>query len=265
MRCTRVPHLRSASLRPAAAVKGPERPTLDDVQRLSEGKAARSKRGWGSRQVPHRLNAEERLQYNIARDRGFLTLKGSGYRRERKGSPLANIWRQLSDAEARPCVAVEQQGPLDTVVVDLSTLRLLDTAQARGPPLLSSEKGKVWEAILLTGIDPSPSICLQAEAELCSVAGAQGASPLPLDQLSSPFTVIVPGEAMEEWAEVAEGEGGLSAAEEHALTAPIWQQRPQLMCFQAERPAAKALGKALGAWRPGTAAAAAAAAAPALQ
>ena len=126
------PHARSRNLcsfRPAALTKiQPKRPTLDDVQRLSEGRAARS-RGYGSRQVPHRLNQDERLQYNIAKERGFLTLKGSGYRRERKGSPLANIWRQLNDAQGRHCTLVEQQGPLDTVVVDLSTLRLLDFTQ----------------------------------------------------------------------------------------------------------------------------------------
>ncbi len=86
---------------------------------------------------------------------------------------------------------------------------------------------------------------------MCSFAGELGASPLPYDQISSPFTVIVPGDVMEEEIEAGEGDGGLSAADEHALTAPIWQQRPKLVCFQAERPAAKALSKALGAWRLG--------------
>lgn len=128
------PHAKGRSLcafRPTAATKSqPERPTLDDVQRLSEGRAARS-RGYGSRQVPHRLNQDERQQYNIAKERGFLTLKGSGYRRERKGSPLANIWRQLNDAMGRHCVLVEQQGPNDTVLIDLSTLRLLDASQVK--------------------------------------------------------------------------------------------------------------------------------------
>ena len=111
----------------------PRRPTLDDVQRLSEGKAAKS-RGFGSRQIPHRLNVEERAAYNIAQQKGFLTLKGSGYRRERKGSPLANIYRQLSDAMNRPCVIVMQQNGqsgLDIVLVDFSPLRLLDFTEVR--------------------------------------------------------------------------------------------------------------------------------------
>ena len=41
----------------------------------------------------------------------------------------------------------------------------------------------------------------------------------------------------------------LTEAEEHTLTAPIWQQRPVLVCFQCERPVAKALGKALAEWK----------------
>lgn len=111
----------------------PRRPTLDDVQRLSEGKSAKS-RGFGSRQIPHRLNVEERAAYNIAQQKGFLTLKGSGYRRERKGSPLANIYRQLSDAMNRPCVIVMQQNGQngqDIVLVDFSPLRLLDFTEVR--------------------------------------------------------------------------------------------------------------------------------------
>ena len=62
----------------------------------------------------------------------FLTLKGSGYRRERKGSPLANIFRQWCDASELPCIAIEQgtgDNPLDTVVVDFVTLRRQDLEQ----------------------------------------------------------------------------------------------------------------------------------------
>lgn len=53
------------------------------MQRISQGDAARS-RGTGSRAVPHRLNAEERRQYDLAKQKGVLTLAGSGYRRERE-------------------------------------------------------------------------------------------------------------------------------------------------------------------------------------
>lgn len=42
------------------------RPSLDDVQRISTGDAARH-RGTGSRAVPHRLNAEERKAYDLAK------------------------------------------------------------------------------------------------------------------------------------------------------------------------------------------------------
>lgn len=44
------------------------RPTLDDVERISKGNAAKA-RGTGSRRIPHRLNAEERQQYDIAKQK----------------------------------------------------------------------------------------------------------------------------------------------------------------------------------------------------
>jgi hypothetical protein len=104
------------------------RPSLDDVQRISSGDAARH-RGTGSRAVPHRLNAEERKQFELAKIKGLLVLSGSGYRRERKGSPLANIWRQWCDAKAHPCMLLAKGATAaagDTVLVDFSVLRLPD-------------------------------------------------------------------------------------------------------------------------------------------
>ena len=116
------------------------------ICRLSEGRAAKT-RGTGSRQVPHRLNTEEVKVFKLAKEKGFLTVKGSGYRRERKGSPLANIYRQWCDAMARPCIMIEQQpvpagfsvesgGALDIVLVDLSPLRnprlALEVGQSSG-------------------------------------------------------------------------------------------------------------------------------------
>lgn len=64
--------------------------------------------------------------------KGVLTISGSGYRRERKGSPLANIWRQYCDARVQPCVVLARgagAGGADAVLVDLSTLRLEDATQ----------------------------------------------------------------------------------------------------------------------------------------
>ena len=79
--------------------------------------------------MPHRLNSDERRAYDIAKAKGLLTLEGAGfYRRERKGSPLANIWRQLCDAKAQPCVLVAKGSEADSVLLDLSPLRLIDTS-----------------------------------------------------------------------------------------------------------------------------------------
>ena len=44
------------------------RPSLDDVERISKGNPAKA-RGTGSRRIPHRLNAAERQQYEIAKQK----------------------------------------------------------------------------------------------------------------------------------------------------------------------------------------------------
>ena len=79
------------------------RPSLDDVERISRGDAAK-RRGTGSRMVPHRLNQLERKEWVLAKKRRFLLLRGSGYRKERGASPLANIYRQFCDAQV--CISV---------------------------------------------------------------------------------------------------------------------------------------------------------------
>ncbi|KAG8458098.1 hypothetical protein KFE25_012758 [Diacronema lutheri] len=118
---------------PSARDRDKVRPTLDDVTRISFGERARQ-RGVGSRATPHRLNAEERAEYERAIARGYLTLQGRGYRKERKGSPLLNIWRQRSDATGTAAVWLElgaaggprtaaDGSPIDTCAVDLAPLR----------------------------------------------------------------------------------------------------------------------------------------------
>jgi hypothetical protein len=107
----------------------PGRITRDDVDRLSKGQPAKRK-GSGSRNVPHRLNAQEQEGLVRAARKGYVSLHGAtGFRRTRGASPLANIHRQWCDARAKPQImlfkAVSlQDEPLDRVVVDASPLRL---------------------------------------------------------------------------------------------------------------------------------------------
>ena len=52
-------------------------------------------------------------------------LRGTGYRRERKGSPLQNIFRQFCDAKAMPCTSVltgQGADAIDEVEIDFSPL-----------------------------------------------------------------------------------------------------------------------------------------------
>jgi len=108
------------------------RPSLDDVERISRGQAAK-KRGTGSRNVPHRLNEMERREWDLAKKRRYLLVRGTGWRKERGDSPLANIYRQLCDAHAVPCISVQRGvgggadgSLLEIVTVDLSPLRTLE-------------------------------------------------------------------------------------------------------------------------------------------
>lgn len=108
------------------------RPTIDDVERISKGLAAK-RRGTGSRQVPHRLNALERKEWELAKKRRFLMLRGTGWRKERGDSPLANIYRNYCDAVAIPCISIVRSlgvGDLvDQVIVDFSPLRTTQVQQ----------------------------------------------------------------------------------------------------------------------------------------
>lgn len=64
---------------------------------------------------------------------GFLQVRGTGYRKGRKGHPLPNIYRQWCDAKAQPCIVIEQDasgGSIDVVVVDLAPLRSLSLSWA---------------------------------------------------------------------------------------------------------------------------------------
>lgn len=67
-----------------------------------------------------------RQAYDLAKKQGYVVLRGTGYRRERKGSPLQNIFRQFCDAKAMACTSVlTGQGPdaVDEVEIDFSPLR----------------------------------------------------------------------------------------------------------------------------------------------
>lgn len=112
------------------AKKNDIRPTLDDIERISKGQAAK-RRGTGSRAVPHRLNSAERKEWDLAKKRRFLLLRGTGWRKERGDSPLANIYRNYCDAVAVPSISVVRGlgTDNDTVIVDFTPLRQIDVSE----------------------------------------------------------------------------------------------------------------------------------------
>jgi hypothetical protein len=142
------------------------RPSLDDVERISFGKAAK-KRGTGSRGVCHRLNADERAEWDLAKKRGYLVLRGTGYRKERKGSPLSNIFRQYCDAKAVPYVSIQQAvgiDAIDEVQMDLSPLRRRDLAEVKAEiDAIAQQFGAVKVEAEGTDSDPLqvlPPLCI---------------------------------------------------------------------------------------------------------
>ncbi|PNW72006.1 hypothetical protein CHLRE_16g686350v5 [Chlamydomonas reinhardtii] len=133
------PHPQSPALAPrsqrlvCSAAPRPWRPSIDDIDSISWGGRAKV-RGTGSRKIPHRLNAEERGLYDMAKKKGYVAVRGTAYRKERHGNPLPNVYRQWCDAKAQLCVVVEQDrtGSApggDQVVVDLAPLRREATEQ----------------------------------------------------------------------------------------------------------------------------------------
>ena len=60
--------LRNCVTRAAAGAPAIGRAVLEDVERLTRGEAAK-RRGTGSRAVPHRLNADERALWDLAKVR----------------------------------------------------------------------------------------------------------------------------------------------------------------------------------------------------
>lgn len=100
---------------------------MQDVERISWGKPAK-KKGTGSRGVPHRLNADERLLFDQARRKGMLEIGGSGWRSQRRDAPLLNTYRSLCDARGQACIVLHKgSAGEDELVVDLSPLRLSET------------------------------------------------------------------------------------------------------------------------------------------
>ena len=109
------------------------RPDVRDVEKISWGMPAK-KKGTGSRGTPHRLNEEERRAFDQARRQGFLQVKGSSWRAQRRDAPLLNSYRSLMDARGRPAIVLHKLNPSssgsdvgeDILAVDLSPLRYPD-------------------------------------------------------------------------------------------------------------------------------------------
>ena len=88
-----------------------------------------NRNGTGTRKKPmfERLSESDQRAFERASRQGFVTLEGTGYRRGRKSSALANLHREWCDKRSKPQIVLCKASggrPLDNVIVDLSPLRL---------------------------------------------------------------------------------------------------------------------------------------------
>ena len=182
------------------------RPSLPDVERCTRA-IPRSRRGIGSRHVPHRLNSQEHELYLVAQRRGFAVVKGAGGRRERKGSPLLNCLRQRADALAQPLIWVEQyksaSASVDQVSIDYSPLRSLEATE------LSAAHARSSSVAAIMGIGAAPV-----------AADYGGAGLLPVD-------------VQPPWATDGESGGAVAVLPPigDTLSRPIWALRPTIARF----------------------------------
>lgn len=194
----------------------------DDVDRLSRGQPSK-KKGFGSRNVPHRLNDQERNEMDRASKKGYLALAGAGNRRTRKGSPLANIHRQWCDARDKPQIILFKAvsgRPMDEVMVDLSPLRMngLFDDPKQVEEILVKWKTEILSAATIAGMG------------LCSDDDDDDESELVLDDLEPSDLVLTLSEISQEtWA-----------------SQPIWKlPMLSLGTFEGERAKAKLMASEL--------------------
>jgi hypothetical protein len=196
----------------------------DDVDRLSRGQPSK-KKGFGSRNVPHRLNDQERNEMDRASKKGYLALAGAGNRRTRKGSPLANIHRQWCDARDKPQIVLFKAvsgRPMDEVMVDLSPLRMNGLFD---DPKQADEFLVKWKTEIL-------SAATNAGMGLCSDDnddGEENSEPVLDDEEPSDYVVILNEISQEAWA-----------------SQPIWKlPMVSIGTFEGDRAKAKAMASEL--------------------
>ena len=197
---------------------------LDDVENLSYGKGAKKQRGTGSRFTCHRLNREERQIFDRAKRDGYLTVRGNGYRKERKGSPVWNTHRQRCDALKEPCVVVEKRSDSDRVVVDLSTLRVPDDAKLVEfllEEVFKPNYPEFFEAILLAGMSRLGGDRKGGQSSCEESDGHEGSVSLPKADNTTHRPI--------DWETVA--------------TKPIWGVDERLIAVSCDRDTAKSIAR----------------------
>lgn len=84
----------------------------------------------------------------MARRKGFVEIGGSGWRKQRRGAPLVNTYRNWCDARAVPAVYLfKNKDGVDEVVLDLSPLRLPELFLEVATKCAGAAPGGIVEAL----------------------------------------------------------------------------------------------------------------------
>eukprot|EP00956_Cyclotella_meneghiniana_P021838 scaffold40410_cov74-Cyclotella_meneghiniana.AAC.6 len=187
------------------------RPDVRDVEKISWGMPAK-KKGTGSRGTPHRLNEEERRAFDQARRQGFLQVKGSSWRAQRRDAPLLNSYRSLMDARGKPAIVLHKLNPSSSGIADGEDILAVDLSPLRFPDDFDVVALKVREIV---------------------------AAELQID--SKELTEELQTEEDDETVENLQSDFDNTMYE----TRPIYQIPPYLIHFQATRQEGKEIGKLL--------------------
>jgi hypothetical protein len=196
------------------------------------------KKGTGSRGVPHRLNSDERVLFDLARRKGYLEVVGSGWRSQRRDAPLVNTYRSLCDARGQVAIVLHKKAAaaggldvlLDRVVVDLSPLRL------------PQESLKYVAAKILEQCYDGPNGVGRVLGDEIDVDEQDPEEILANDDSA---TQLDDGEDVDE--NMEEDANKLVSASDPTRTRPIYQLPAFFLEWELPRPEAKALGKTLAA------------------
>jgi len=198
---------------------------------------------------PHRRRAQERVLFDLARNKGFVEMGGSGWRKQRSDSPLVNTYRNWCDARAIAAIFLHKGREIDELVLDLSPLRTPGAFEDAAAFCLAQPEalGGRLEALQESALEAAAAAAasdndVREDAEADSAAGS-------VEVAAQARAGDEQGEALcadEERADpMASARGIVDARADDFRSLPIHRLPMYIVSWERPRPEAKALAKSL--------------------